>query len=56
MTVHLLEITEATLGKPTANIVPRLDRWKLMARCASDDPNTCYFLEQIAGLARKKSS
>ena len=52
MTIHLLEITEATLGKPSANIVPRLNRWKLMARCASDDPETCYFLEQIAVLGK----
>lgn len=52
MTIHLLEITEAVLGKPSPNIVPRLNRWKLMARCASDDPDTCYFLEQIVILGR----
>ena len=52
MTIHLLEITEATLGKPYLGIVPRLDRWKLMARCASDDPNTCHLLEQICTLGK----
>lgn len=52
MTIHLLEITETTIGKPFPDIVPRLDRWKLMARCASQDPNTCYFLKQIADLGK----
>lgn len=52
MTIHLLEITEAAIGKPRPDIKPRLDRWKLMARCASDDPNTCHLLKQIYTLGK----
>ncbi len=52
MTVHLLEITEAAIGKPSPDIKPRLDRWRLMARCASDNPNTCHLLKQIYTLGK----
>lgn len=52
MTIHLLEITETVIGKPSPNIQPRLDRWKLMARCTSSNPDSCHFLNQIYTLGK----
>ena len=53
MPVHLLEIDERSLGKPTqSGSLRNPAAWQLLSRCESDRADSCLLLQKIVELGR----